>query len=91
VEALAEVAVRNDGTFELLRLDERSWVDVARGWVSGADALHETLVDQAEWRQGRLWRYEPWVEEPRLYGSARPGNAPLHPVLPELQRAATCW
>lgn len=87
MEALAEVAVRDDVEFERVWLDDRSWVDVGRGWLAGADALHETLAEQAQWRQGRLWRYERWVEEPRLYGSSLAGGEFLHPVLPELQRA----
>jgi alkylated DNA repair dioxygenase AlkB len=87
VEALAAPAVRSDVAFERVWLDEGSWVDVARGWLAGADAVHDALVERASWRQGRLWRYERWVDEPRLSAPARVGDEPLHPVLPELHRA----
>ena len=77
-----------DVEFERVWLDATSWVDVARNWVAGADAVHEALLDGAQWRQGKLWRYDHWVEEPRLGAMARTAaGEPLHPVLPELQRA----
>jgi len=88
VRVLATPAVDEDVEFERVWLDGTSWVDVARGWLAGADAVHEVLLSGARWRQGRLWRYDHWVEEPRLGAMARTaGGEPLHPVLPELQRA----
>ena len=30
--------------FERLRLDDVSWVDVARGWLHGADTLLDALI-----------------------------------------------
>jgi alkylated DNA repair dioxygenase AlkB len=71
---------------ERIWLDETSWVDVGRGFLAGADPVHEALLERASWRQSKLWRYDHWVEEPRLGASARPAGEPLHPVLPELQR-----
>lgn len=62
----ATISVRADAAVERLWLDERSWVDIARGWLAGADELYGSLVERVAWRQGRLWRYERWVEEPRL-------------------------
>src|SRR5205823_14172818 len=58
-----------------------------RGWLAGADAVHEALLEGGSWRQSRLWRYDHWVEEPRLGASARVAGEPLHPALAELQRA----
>ncbi|SRR5581483_2758933 len=83
---LAQPAVNEDSVFERIWLDERSWVDVARGWLFGADALQNTLLDHARWRQNRLWRYDHWVEEPRLYGSPHRDGEPVHPALPVLHR-----
>jgi alkylated DNA repair dioxygenase AlkB len=83
---LAGPAVDHDVAFERVWLDRTSWVDVARGWLAGADGLHQTLLEQVRWRTSRLWRYDHWVEEPRLYGSARVDGRPVHPVLPELYR-----
>ena len=39
--------------FERLELDDRSWVDISRGWLLGADTLLEQLVDEVPWRQYR--------------------------------------
>ena len=86
MEALAGVAVQPEVVFDRVWLDDRSWVDVSRGWLAGAGAVHEALLERAPWRQGRLWRYDHWVDEPRLGASGRVDGEPLHPVLPELQR-----
>ncbi len=87
MKALAPVVVRRDVQFERRWLDDGSWVDVARGWLAGADAVHATVLERARWRQGKLWRYDHWVVEPRMGASASRDAAPLHPVLPELTRA----
>ncbi|HEY8524155.1 MAG TPA: alpha-ketoglutarate-dependent dioxygenase AlkB [Acidimicrobiales bacterium] len=68
-------------------LDEASWVDVVRGWVRGADRLYDTLVAAVPWRQGRVFRYERWVDEPRLTaGYASVADAP-DPVLVDAAKA----
>lgn len=72
---------------ERIDVDEHSWVDVARGWVAEADALYATLVESVPWRTNRLWRYERWVEEPRVT-SWCPRTQPYpHPALAEAQRS----
>ena len=72
--------------FERVELSTGSWVDIARGWVSDADEVYEFLTENVPWRQGKLWRYEKYVEEPRL--SVGYGSRTLpHPVLLETQRA----
>lgn len=68
-------------TAERVWLDERSWVDVARGWLPDADDACAALLERAAWNQGRLWRYERHVMEPRLSGSTRRDLADLHPSL----------
>jgi alkylated DNA repair dioxygenase AlkB len=73
-------------TTERTWLDERSWVDVARGWLPGAADVHDAVEAGVPWEQGRLWRYERWVEEPRLTAWARAGSAP-HAALDDAQRA----
>lgn len=75
-----------EATFERVRLDDHSWVDVARGWLAGADEVYDALAQGVAWQQGRLWRYERWVEEPRLGSWWRVGTPPPHPVIPELQK-----
>ena len=83
---LAEPTVDDEVEFERVWLDERSWVDVARGWVAGDDALQEAILEGTVWRENKLWRYDHWVTDPRRYGSARVDGRPVHPILPALQR-----
>jgi hypothetical protein len=47
-------------------LDERAWVDHAPGWLTGADALFETLVERAGWAQHTRKMYGDDVLQPRL-------------------------
>jgi alkylated DNA repair dioxygenase AlkB len=70
---------------ERLELDERSWVDVSRGFLDDADALYAELVDTAPWRGSRVYRYDHWVEEPRLSAWFR-ANATAPPRLLEVHR-----
>ena len=76
-------------TEERVWLDDRSWVDVVRGFVPDAAELYEALVERASWTQGRLWRYERWVDEPRLTSWVRPGDGRElpHPALLDVHRA----
>jgi alkylated DNA repair dioxygenase AlkB len=52
--------------FERLWLDDVSWVDVARGWLHGADTLLDALIETVDWEQHRRWMYERMVDDPRL-------------------------
>lgn len=70
---------------ERLELDERSWVDVGRGWLAEPDELYEELTRSVAWQQQRAFRYDHWVDEPRLGAWCRPDTA--HPRLLESQRA----
>jgi alkylated DNA repair dioxygenase AlkB len=76
-----------DASAERVWLDEGSWVDVVRGWVPDADAVHDHLAATVAWQQGRLFRYERWVDEPRLGSWWRAGDPPPHPVVLEAHRA----
>ncbi len=67
-----------------LALDATSWVDLVEGLVGEADALHRDLSAGAAWRQGRVWRYERWIDEPRL-GAWQKG-ADRHPALIGVER-----
>ncbi len=49
-----------------LVLDERSWVDVARGWYPDHAALFAELLEVAAWRQRERPMYDRRVLEPRL-------------------------
>ncbi len=82
-------AVDADVSFTRLQLDERSWVDVARHFVRGADALLDELRQGVEWRQLRRRMYDRTVDDPRLshwYG----GDEHLpHEMLVSVRRALT--
>jgi alkylated DNA repair dioxygenase AlkB len=78
----ADTGVEAEVEIERLWLDDTAWVDVARGWLPDADAVFEDVLASSTWQQGRLWRYERWVEEPRLTSW---GGAP-HPALVDAQR-----
>jgi alkylated DNA repair dioxygenase AlkB len=75
-----------DLSFERTWLDETSWVDVCRGWVQGADEVTRAAVDNTSWTQGRVFRYERWIDEPRLGAAWSPGRPAPHPVLVEAHR-----
>lgn len=60
-------AVVADAVVQRITLDECSWVDVSRNWMSGADQLLETLAAGLEWRGGRRPMYGRLVDEPRLH------------------------
>ena len=69
---------------ERIELDGHSWVDVVRGLVPRADEVHDELVADARWEQGKVFRYERWIPEPRLYGTM-PSGVP-HPAVAEAGR-----
>ncbi len=72
--------------FQRTQLDEHSWIDVARGWLRGADELYEFLESNTHWYQDRVWRYEKWVESPRMTAGYSAKTTPT-PEIVEAQRA----
>jgi alkylated DNA repair dioxygenase AlkB len=82
-----DVTINADAIVERRRLDDESWVDVIHGWLQGADALYDHLVASVPWRQGRVFRYERYLDEPRL-GSWYSRDTPYpHPALTAAHRA----
>jgi alkylated DNA repair dioxygenase AlkB len=71
--------MRVEPTVERVDLGAGAWVDVARGALAGADAVHDDLVATVAWQQGKVFRYERWMDEPRL--SAVQSGAGRHPAL----------
>jgi alkylated DNA repair dioxygenase AlkB len=87
IDAAGEsIGVDPDAPVERIDLDERSWVDVGRGWLGGADTLMGSLLEGVSWQTSRLFRYDHWVEERRLGASWRPGSPLPHPALADLHR-----
>jgi alkylated DNA repair dioxygenase AlkB len=82
-------AVDAGARVERVALDDRSWVDVSRAWLRGADTLLEALAREVPWTQGRRWMYERMVDDPRVsawYGSQ---DALPHPALDEIRAAVS--
>ncbi|MCL9761057.1 alpha-ketoglutarate-dependent dioxygenase AlkB [Frankia sp. AiPa1] len=71
---------------ERLWLDDRSWVDVTRGWLGGADSLYEEMRTGLPWRQGTMWRYERTVTAPRLSAWIPRGGPVPFPALLDAYR-----
>lgn len=82
----SEIAIDGDAAFERLDLGAGAWVDVARGWLIGADDLFVHLRDNVAWATNRLFRYDHFVEENRV-GAFWSRGAPLpHPALGDITR-----
>jgi alkylated DNA repair dioxygenase AlkB len=79
-------AIDTSVEFERFDLGDGSWIDIARGWMQGTDVLYRELEASMPWRQGRVWRYEKWVEEPRL-GAGFSIRNPPHPVFADVRTA----
>jgi alkylated DNA repair dioxygenase AlkB len=71
---------------ERLALDDTAWVDVARGWLVGADELFERLHRDVAWQASQLYRYDHVVEERRLGAGWQRGTPLPHPALAEATR-----
>jgi hypothetical protein len=72
---------------ERIALDETSWVDVARGWLAGADQLAQSLLAGVDWQTSRLFRYDHWVTERRLGSFWRPGRPLPDPAIAPVHRS----
>jgi len=72
-----------DPVVERVELADRSWVDVVRGLVPAADAVHDELVAQVPWKQDRVFGDERCIDDPRL-GAVQTGDD-RHPALREAQ------
>jgi alkylated DNA repair dioxygenase AlkB len=47
-------------------LGDGAWIDIRRGWVSGADGLFTRLAESVTWQRERRRMYDRVVEVPRL-------------------------
>ncbi|HVA75529.1 MAG TPA: alpha-ketoglutarate-dependent dioxygenase AlkB [Acidimicrobiales bacterium] len=73
-------------TVKRVDLGGGSWVDLGKGWLPDGDRLFEQVVANAPWRMGRVFRYEKWVDEPRLGAGARDIPGPAGEALAEARR-----
>jgi alkylated DNA repair dioxygenase AlkB len=72
---------------ERVELDCGAWVDIARGYLAGADTLLDRLVESVDWRQGRRWMFDRMVDDPRLSRWYRRGDPFPDPSLVDARRA----
>ena len=69
-----------------MQLDDTSWVDVSRGWLTDADELFDALLHGVAWQPSKVFRYEKYVDERRL-GSFWSRGRPLpHPALADIHK-----
>ncbi|WP_328397054.1 alpha-ketoglutarate-dependent dioxygenase AlkB [Streptomyces sp. NBC_00390] len=62
-------------------LGDGAWIDGLAGWLEGADALFDDLVDTVPWRAERRRMYEREVAVPRLLAHYGEDDRLPHPVL----------
>jgi alkylated DNA repair dioxygenase AlkB len=67
-------------------LERGAWIDVRRGWLTGADVLFELLRDTVPWRGERRHMYDRVVDVPRLLCFYGEGDPLPNPVLEEARR-----
>ena len=72
---------------ERTTLTDGAWVDIRRGWISGADDLFARLLEVVPWRAEKRVMYERVVDVPRLLSFYGEG-APLPDALLETAAAA---
>jgi alkylated DNA repair dioxygenase AlkB len=68
-----------------VELAHGAWIEHVPGWLSGHDALFDTLESTIAWRHERMHMYEREVAVPRLIAGA--GDGPMAPVIDEMRRA----
>lgn len=85
----AEPAVDHAVPFERIELGEGSWIDLARGWLHGADLLLGELVDSVDWRCNTRWMYDRMVDDPRLSRWYGRGQEPAHSAFAAIRESVT--
>lgn len=69
------------------RLDDACWVDVARGWLGGADSLFDALVEALPWQRRSRQMFGELVAEPRLTAAVSLDDPGVPPVLGDIASA----
>ncbi|GAA2026246.1 alpha-ketoglutarate-dependent dioxygenase AlkB [Catenulispora yoronensis] len=72
---------------ERVALSHGAWVDLRRGWISGADELFARLMESVPWRAERRMMYERVVDVPRLLCFYGDDAALPDPLLTEARTA----
>jgi alkylated DNA repair dioxygenase AlkB len=74
---------------ERVELGDGAWVDLARGWVEGADSVFSVLLDEIDWRHERRQMYHRVVDVPRLVRFLHAVDELPHPLMREAGAALT--
>ena len=69
------------------QLGRGAWVDLLPGWLRGADALFDELVDMVPWHAERRQMYERVVDVPRLLSFYAEDDELPHTVLTQARDA----
>lgn len=85
--AVGSPALAADPVFERRALAHGAWVEMARGYLCGADALLDELAASVPWKQGRRNMYDRLVDDPRLSRWYHRDAAFPHPVLHDVHAA----
>lgn len=67
--ASGEPALASSPRFERVELDPCCWVDLAPGFLVGADSLFGQVERELDWYRGRRLMYGTWYDEPRMSAS----------------------
>jgi alkylated DNA repair dioxygenase AlkB len=70
-----------------IELTDGAWIDVFPGWMTGADALFDGLVDMVPWRAEKRPMYDRVVDVPRLLSSYSEHESLPHPALEAARQA----
>jgi alkylated DNA repair dioxygenase AlkB len=81
----ADPAFAGTQRFELLH---DAWVDYTPGWLHGAAAVFDDLVEHVPWQHGRRLMYGQFVDEPRLHAYRREAVATCERARPVIDRMA---
>jgi alkylated DNA repair dioxygenase AlkB len=74
-------AVHPEVAWRRVDLDATAWVEVAAGWLTGADELFAALAAGVPWRHGRRRMYDRMVDDPRLSRWYHADETPPHALL----------
>jgi alkylated DNA repair dioxygenase AlkB len=64
---------------ERITLDDWSWVDIAREFLTDPETAYDDLLSQVTWRRGSIYAYD--HARPQNYSGGSVRNAAAHPAL----------
>jgi alkylated DNA repair dioxygenase AlkB len=91
LDDLEEVGLRSLAATTRTELGHGAWLDVRRGWLTGAGTLFERLAREVPWRGERRQMYDRVVDVPRLLCFYDEDDALPAPVLDAAREALTTY